>query len=83
MARIAGVVVSRTDARSLIEELRQAGRADDATAAHAIERALARLAPVDDPTPPELRAVLARLDDPPTGLLDLRSQLAHHLGRRH
>ena len=75
MARIAGVTISSTEAEWLIEALRQIGRADDVTAAHAIERALANLAPVDDLTTAERLAVLGVLVDPPN-LGELRAKLA-------
>jgi hypothetical protein len=75
MARIAGVTVSSTEAEWLIEALRQTGRADDVTAAHAIERALAILAPVDDLTRAERLAVLRVLVAPPD-LAELRCKLA-------
>ena len=75
MARIAGVSISSTEAKWLIEALRQIGRADDVTAAHAIERAVANLAPVDDLTRAERRAVLGVLVDPPN-LGELRAKLA-------
>ena len=75
MARIAGVTISSTEVEWLIEALRQTGRADDVTAAHAIERALADLASVDDLTPAERLAVLGVLLDPPN-LAELRGKLA-------
>jgi hypothetical protein len=79
MAWIATVRVSRADAMWIIESLRSTGRADDVTAAHAIERAMKQLAPVDDLTPAECNAVLTCLEDPPSSLAQLHGTLA----RRH
>ena len=75
MPRIAGVTISSTEAEWLIKALRQTGRADDVTAAHAIEQVLTDLAPVDDLTPAERLAVLRVLLDPPN-LAELGSKLA-------
>ena len=71
-----GHLVSTADARWLIEQLRVVGRADDVTAAHAIERAIRRLASIDDLTVRERDAILFALVDPPAGLVTLRGQLA-------
>ena len=80
MARIAGVTIASADARWLIEALRAVGRADDVTAAHAIERAIRHLVPVDDLTQTERDAVIGCLSDPPSGLVPLRAALARGLG---
>lgn len=73
--------VTRSAAWWLVDRLRVVGRADEATAAAALEHALTE----DDPgvllSEPERDAVLAVLDDPPQSLLRLRIALARD--RRH
>ena len=76
MARIAAVSIKNSDARSIIDSLRMVGRADDVTAAHAIERAIENLAPVDDLTPAERAAVVRVLDGAPARFRELRAVLA-------
>ncbi len=76
MIAIQGEFISQSSARWLVEHLRAVGRADDVTAAWAIEQSL-----IDDLVVPELEeaeadAVLALLSNaPPAGLVNLRRKL--------
>ena len=75
MLKIHDESVRRSDAFWLVDQLRIVGRADDATAAAAIERALMDEAPAVPLAERERDAVLACLEDPPEGLLELRRTL--------
>lgn len=81
MIEIQGVLVSARDASWLIDHLRAVGRADDVTAAWAIEQALLdddRLVRQLDAG--ESDALLVRLLEPlelPAGLVGLCGKLAH------
>ena len=74
--------VTRSAAWWLVDQLRIIGRADEVTAAAAIEHALTE----DDPgvllSERERDAVLAVLDDPPQSLLRLRIALAKDRRKR-
>lgn len=85
MAHIEGVAVSDGDAWWIVSCLRAVGRADDATAAFAIELALGAADDVDVDwlTPSQKDAILLALAGAPDSLLPLRSALAHeHRQRR-
>ena len=82
MIAIQGEFISQASARWLVERLRAVGRADDVTAAWAIEQSLN-----DDLVVPELEeaesdAVLALLSDAPAGLVNLRRKLFSDLYNR-
>jgi hypothetical protein len=79
---IAGIRVTDSDAWWLVDRLRQAGRADDATAAQTIEAAIHVNDDVSDLIDAEKDALLVTLLDPPDGLLELRSLLASDRVRR-
>jgi hypothetical protein len=79
---IQGEFISQASARWLVDRLRAVGRADDVTAAWAIEQSLN-----DDLVVPELEeaesdAVLALLSDAPAGLVNLRNKLFSDLRNR-
>jgi hypothetical protein len=73
---IQGVLVSQQNARWLIDHLRAVGRADDVTAAWAIEQALEDHLVVPQLEPDESDALLTGLTDAPAGLSGLRGKLA-------
>jgi hypothetical protein len=68
--------VTCSNAWWLVDQLRVVGRADEATAAAAIESALKHNSPGVTLTGRQRDAVLAALDNPPPGLLRLRRVLA-------
>ncbi len=70
--------VSRWDGWWVVGRLRCVGRADETTAAEAIDRALTDRAQGVTLTAAECEAVLTVLIDPPDGLLGLRDELARH-----
>jgi hypothetical protein len=76
-----GEPVTLSDAWYLVDQLRIVGRADEATAAAAIERALVDEAVGVRLTRRQWNAVLSVLDDPPAGLVRLRGALAR--GQQH
>ncbi len=76
-----GEPVTRSDAWYLVGQLRIVGRADEATAAVAIEHALMDEAVGVKLTPEQWNAVLSVLEDPPNGLVRLRDALAR--GQQH
>jgi hypothetical protein len=77
VARIAGVIVSDSDALWLVDELRMVGRADDVTAAWAIEAGIASGEAVEELTPAQELAVLLVLAYAPSVSLSiLRRKLA-------
>lgn len=84
MAVICGIDVGPSDAWWIVDQLRLIGRADDATAAAAIERGLIGLAEGIELDDQQCEAVLVVLVDCPRGLSDLRLKLLrdHHHRRR-
>jgi hypothetical protein len=68
--------VTHSNAWWLVDQLRVIGRADEATAAAAIEHALTDEAPGVTLTDRQCDAVLAALRNPPPGLFGLRAVLA-------
>lgn len=75
MFEITGESVRCSDAWWLVDQLRIVGRADEATAAAAIENALTNESPGVPLTDGQRDAVLAALGDSPPGLLGLRGVL--------
>ena len=73
--RLHDVELTRWDAWWLVGRLRCGGRADETTAAWAIDRALTDRAHGATLTTAEYGAVLTALDDPPHGLRALRETL--------
>jgi hypothetical protein len=76
VAQIAGIHVTDGDAWWLIDELRTIGRADDATAAFAIEIGVTADEPIDWLTPVQMKAVISALAYGPASLEPLRKKLA-------
>jgi hypothetical protein len=82
VAQIEGVSVTDRDGWWLVDRLRAAGRADDVTAAFAIELAIEADDDLDWLTPAEKDAVILALAQHPVTLIKLRTQLARdHLDR--
>lgn len=71
VARIAGVIVADSDAVWLVDELRMVGRADDVTAAWAIEEGVGNGEAVEDLTPAQELAVLLVLAYAPSDSLKI------------
>ncbi len=82
MARIEGVSVSDRDGWWLVDRLRASGRADDVTAACAIELAIEADEDLDGLTSAEKDAVILALAQHPVTLIKLRNQLARDLRDR-
>jgi hypothetical protein len=80
--RLHDVPLTRWDAWWLVGRLRYGGRADETTAAWAIDRALTDRAQSVTLTSAECEAVIAVLDDPPAGLRELRVTLERNRGDR-
>lgn len=82
MVNIGGVHVTESDAYWIIDRLRAVGRADDATAAHAIEVGIDFEQPVglDDV---QQVAVMMSLAGAPESLMPLRRTLARNHRDRH
>ncbi len=75
--RLAGIQINEADCRTLVDMLLRVGRADDLTAAAAIERGLGIDATIAALSIADRRAILGVLDDPPGGgLAELRGKLA-------
>ncbi len=82
MAQIAGIRVTDSDAWWIVDQLRTVGRADDATAAFALERGIIDDEPVDWLTPNQQQAIMLVLSKAPESLVPLRRKLARdHLRR--
>jgi hypothetical protein len=79
VAQIEGVSVTDRDGWWLVDRLRAAGRADDVTAAFAIELAIDADDDLDWLTPAEKDAVILALAQHPVTLIKLRTQLARDL----
>ena len=79
MAQIEGVRVSDVDGWWLVARLRAAGRADDVTAAYAIQVAIESGEEIGCLTPAEKGAVLLAATEHPMTLADLCNQLARDL----
>ena len=79
MAQIEGVSVSDRDGWWLVDRLRAAGRAEDVTAAYAIQVAIESGEEIGCLTPAEKGAVLLASTDHPVTLTDLCNQLARDL----
>ncbi len=75
MARIEGVGISDRDGWWLVDRLRASGRADDVTAAYAIEAAIEADEELDCLTSAEKDAVILALAQHPVTLIKLRNQL--------
>ncbi len=76
MLHVFGVRVARIDAHTLVDLLLRVGRADDLTAAAAIEKGIRDDLKLVALTPAERDAVLSVLDDAPPELAELRGALA-------
>jgi hypothetical protein len=82
VVQIEGVRVTERDGRWLVDRLRAAGRADDVTAAYAIEVAIESGEESGCLTSAEKDAVIAALGQHPSTLIKLRTQLARDLRDR-
>jgi hypothetical protein len=76
VAWIEGVSVTDRDAWWLVDRLRAVGRADDTTAAYAIEAAISSGDNVDWLTPAEKDSIMLCLGQHPVTLIKLRTHLA-------
>jgi len=74
--RMAGIPVSETDCRTLVDLLLRVGRDDDLALAQRIDRNLEREVKIMALSPDERTTLLVVLDDPPDSLTELRGQLA-------
>ena len=82
MVQIEGVSVSDRDGWWLVDRLRAAGRADDVTAAYAIQVAIESSEEIGCLTPAEKAAVLLAFTQYPATLRKLCNQLARDLLNR-
>ena len=74
--RLCGTYVDKDDLKTLVDLLLRVGRAEDLSAAAAIEAGIQEGADAIDLTPAGCTAVLAVLEEPPGHLAALRGQLA-------
>jgi len=79
VAQIEGVSVTDRDGWWLVDRLRAAGRANDVTAAYAIEVAIESGEEIGCLTSAEKDAVILALRQHPVTLIKLRNQLARDL----
>lgn len=80
--RLAGIHVNEADVKTLVDLLLRVGRADDLTAAAALERGLAINAVIVALSLNDCNAILGVLDDPPLGLVELRGELMRDWAQR-
>ena len=70
--------MSKSDAWWIVDRLRTVGRADDATAAFALELGITADEPIDWLTPAQQDAVMLSLANAPSSLKPLRRTLARN-----